>query len=66
MKTATGTRENVKVIEEFTSGGLKVEVLEYEKLLGLSNASMAQQNLLHGTATHPCTSDRTVSEQRKK
>ena len=44
MKTATGTRENVKVIEEFTSGGLKVEVLEYEKLLGLSNASMAQQN----------------------
>ena len=43
MKTATGTRENVKVIEEFTSGGLKVEVLEYEKLLGLSNASMAQQ-----------------------
>ena len=36
MKTATGTRENVKVIEEFTSGGLKVEVLEYEKLLGLS------------------------------
>lgn len=30
MKTATGTRENVKVIEEFTSGGLKVEVLEYE------------------------------------
>ncbi len=43
MKTATGTRKNVKVIEEFTSGGLKVEVLEYEKLLGLSNASMAQQ-----------------------
>ena len=35
---------NVYVIEEFTSGGLKVEVLEYEKLLGLSNASMAQQN----------------------
>ena len=28
MKTATGTRENVKVIEEFTSGGLKVEVLD--------------------------------------
>ena len=41
MKTATGTRENVKVIEEFTSGGLKVEVLEYEKLLGLSNAQIA-------------------------
>ena len=36
-------KELKKVIEEFTSGGFKVEVLEYEKLLGLSNASMAQQ-----------------------
>ncbi|MCI7814634.1 MAG: AIM24 family protein [Lachnospiraceae bacterium] len=43
MKTATGTRENIKVIEEYESGGLRVEVLEYEKLLGISNASMAQQ-----------------------
>lgn len=43
MKSATGTRENVKVIEEYESGGLRVEVLEYEKLLGISNASMAQQ-----------------------
>lgn len=43
MKTATGTRENVKVIEEYSSNGLRVEVLEYEKLLGLSNTSMAQQ-----------------------
>lgn len=43
MRTAAGTRENIKVIEEFTSGGLRVEVLEYEKLLGISNASMAQQ-----------------------
>lgn len=43
MKTATGTRENVKVIEEYESGGLRVEVLEYQKLLGISNASMAQQ-----------------------
>ncbi len=43
MKTATGTRENVKIIEEYASGGLKVEVLEYEKLLGISNSSMAQQ-----------------------
>ena len=64
MKTATGTRENVKVIEEFTSGGLKVEVLEYEKLLGLK-CFHGTADLLHGTATHPCTSDRTVSEQRK-
>lgn len=42
MKTATGTRENIRIIEEYTSGGLRVEVLEYEKLLGISNASMAQ------------------------
>lgn len=43
MKKATGTRENIKVIEEYESGGLRVEILEYEKLLGISNASMAQQ-----------------------
>ncbi len=43
MKTAVGTRENIRVIEEYESGGLRVEVLEYEKLLGLSNAAMAQQ-----------------------
>lgn len=43
MKTAKGTRENIEIIEEYTSGGLKVEVLEYEKLLGLSNPTMAQQ-----------------------
>ena len=43
MKTATGTRENIRVIEEYQSRGLRVEVLEYEKLLGISNPSMAQQ-----------------------
>ncbi len=43
MKTAKGTRENVRIIEEYQSGGLKVEILEYEKLLGISNSSMAQQ-----------------------
>lgn len=43
MKTATGTRENVRIIESHESNGLKVEILEYEKLLGISNASMAQQ-----------------------
>lgn len=43
MKTAAGTRENINVIEEYSSGRLRVEVLEYEKLLGLSNPSMAQQ-----------------------
>lgn len=43
MRTAIGTRENIRVIEEFESGGLRVEILEYQKLLGLSNAYMAQQ-----------------------
>lgn len=42
MRTAIGTRENIKVIEEYSSGGLRVEILEYEKLLGLSNTAMAQ------------------------
>lgn len=41
MKSAIGTRENIKVIESFSSGGLKIEVMEYQKLLGLSSASMA-------------------------
>lgn len=43
MNSAVGTRDNVKVIDEFTSGGLRVEILEYQKLLGLSNSSMAQK-----------------------
>lgn len=43
MRTATGTRENINVIEEYESGGLRVEILEYQKLLGISNAAMAQQ-----------------------
>lgn len=43
MKTAIGTRDNINVIEEYTRGGLRVEVLEYDKLLGLSKPYMAQQ-----------------------
>lgn len=43
MNAAIGNRENIKIIEEFESGGLRVEVLEYEKLLGISNTAMAQQ-----------------------
>lgn len=42
MRTAIGTRENMRVLEEFESGGLRVEVLEYEKLCGLTAPSMAQ------------------------
>lgn len=43
MSNAMGTRENIKVTEDFSRGGLKVQVLEYDKLLGISNTSMAQQ-----------------------
>lgn len=43
MKTAIGTRENIKVLEEFQNGGLRVQILEYQKLLGISNASSAQK-----------------------
>lgn len=43
MYNATGTRENIKVLESYSSGGLKVEILEYEKLLGIANSSMAQR-----------------------
>lgn len=42
MRSAIGTRENVRILEEFESGGLRVEVLEYEKLCGLTNPYMAQ------------------------
>jgi uncharacterized protein (AIM24 family) len=43
MRSAVGTRENVKVINSFESGGMKVEVLEYQKLLGLTDTRVAQQ-----------------------
>ncbi|MCR5835186.1 MAG: AIM24 family protein [Lachnospiraceae bacterium] len=43
MKTAIGTRENVRVIEDYQSGGLRIEILEYEKLMGLSDTTMAQR-----------------------
>lgn len=43
MKSAIGTRENVKIIQQFESGGLRVEILEYQKLLGLTSTTMAQR-----------------------
>lgn len=42
MKNAIGTRENIRIIENYQFGGLKIEVLEYEHLLGLTNIPMAQ------------------------
>ncbi len=42
MRKAIGTRENIRILEEFESGGLRVEVLEYEKLCGLTSPHMAE------------------------
>jgi len=42
MYSSIGTRENVKVIEKYENAGMAVEILEYEKLMGLSNIRMAQ------------------------
>ncbi len=42
-RNAIGTRENVRVLEDFECGGLRVEILEYERLDGLTNTYMAQQ-----------------------
>ena len=52
IKSAIGTRENIKVIDSSQYGGTKIEVLEYEKLLGSTNTKsvvdmyyMEQQNI---------------------
>lgn len=41
MLSAVGTRENIKVIDSVESGGVKIEVLEYQKLMGSTSASTA-------------------------
>lgn len=41
MYSAVGTRENIKVIDSAESGGVKIEVMEYQKLLGSTNTSAA-------------------------
>lgn len=43
MKSAIGTRENVRIIQQFENNGLRVEILEYQKLLGISDTAMAQR-----------------------
>ncbi len=39
---AIGTRENIKIIDEIENQGIKVEVLEYQSLFGLTDINMAQ------------------------
>ncbi len=43
MLSAIGTRENVQVVQSFENKGLRVEILEYQKLLGISDTSTAQR-----------------------
>ena len=38
---AVGTRENIKIIDSAQCGGVKIEVMEYERLLGSTNTSAA-------------------------
>lgn len=42
MKSAVGTRDNVKVIDKYQRKGLTIEVLEYQELLGLTDIASAQ------------------------
>ena len=39
---AIGTRENIKVINSDSYGGVRIEILEYQKFLGMSDFKMAQ------------------------
>ena len=41
MRSAVGTRENIRIIDSAESGGVKIEVMEYQKLLGSTNTSAA-------------------------
>lgn len=38
---AVGTRENIKIIDTAQYGGVKIDVMEYQKLLGSTNTSAA-------------------------
>ncbi len=41
IRNPIGTRENIRILDTSTNAGLKVEVLEYQKLMGLSSAALA-------------------------
>lgn len=42
MRSAVGTRENIKIIDSAEYGGCKVEIMEYQNLLGSMRPSNAQ------------------------
>lgn len=41
MLSAVGTRENIKIIDTAQQGGMKIEVLEYQKLMGSTSTAAA-------------------------
>jgi len=41
MNSAVGTRENIQIIDQAQCGGLRIEVMEYQKLLGSTNTNAA-------------------------
>lgn len=41
MYSAIGTRENIKIIDSAEYGGVKIEVMEYQRLLGSTSTSAA-------------------------
>lgn len=52
MRSAIGTREHLKIVDQASFGGVRIEVMEYQKLLGSTNTAaasdlyfMEQQNI---------------------
>ena len=43
MRSAVGTRENIKIIDSYERGGLSIEIMEYERLMGSTDTNMAQR-----------------------
>ena len=43
MRSAIGTRENVRVIDQYQDEQIRIEVLEYDKLMGITDPSLAER-----------------------
>ena len=39
ISSAIGTRENIKIIDQAENGRMKIEVMEYQKLLGSTDTN---------------------------
>ena len=42
MVSAVGTRENIKIVDQASYGGVRIEVMEYQKLLGATDTNAAE------------------------